>query len=205
MIFRAKKSGSLFALLGLILATSARADFYTCKDSTGHLITSDRPIPECNDKAEQVYKDNGALKNQLPSAEQRHLLQQQEQQRAADELKQEALKREQRYLTAHYPNEGSIEAARQKAIGIVESKIAAEVKNVHVNTEELNKNETLFNVTPKNQSAKIHELQMKKDDLNQSINESTRLIENYKTEEIKINQQFEATHKRYLEIIPSDK
>jgi len=204
MTFRVQKCGNFCTLLALFLAATAHADFYTCKDSAGHLLTSDRPIPECSDRAEQVYKSNGALKNQLPSSDQRRLAEQQEQQKAAEALKQDALKREQRYLTAHYPDEASIEVARQKAIGVVEAKIAVETKNIATNTEELRKNENLFNATPKNQSAKIHDLQMQKEDFNQSIAESNRLIQTYKNEEIKINQQFEATHKRYLEIIPAN-
>jgi len=41
--------------------------------------------------------------------------------------------------------------------------------------------------------------------MTQSIAESTRLIRSYQAEEISVNQQFDATHKRYLEVVTATK
>lgn len=99
-----------------LLPAVARADYYSCKDSSGHLLTSDQPIPECAEKSTQVYKDSGILKNQLTpvSAEQRHIAERQEQQRVLSERQNEQNKKEQRYLLTHYPTEQDVELARKK-------------------------------------------------------------------------------------------
>jgi len=172
------------------------------------LITSDQPIPECASKPTQVFQNNGTLKNEIPASltvEQRHAAELKEQQRAKDAAQQEDLKREQRYLTAHYPDEASIEIARKQAIKSIESKIATETQSLQAANETLRKNQNAISITPKDQLVKIHELQLKTADLNQTITESSRLIANYRTEEVTVNNQFDATHKRYLEIIPIHK
>lgn len=199
-----KKNLCFFVVFCGFLTTRAYADFYTCKDNSGHVVTSDRPIPECANRPTQIYQDNGILKNQLsaePTPEQRRMAQLQEQQQAKEAARQEDIKREQRYLLTHYPNEDAIEVARKQAIDAIESKIATETRAIETATEALRKNQNAISLTPQDQPAKIRELQLKGDDLNQFIEESYRLIGNYRTEEVNINQRFDNTHKRYIEII----
>lgn len=192
-------------LLCLSLTSNAYADFYSCKDNAGHIVTSDRPIPECAKKSTQVFQDNGVLKNEIPAPptpEERRAEQLLEQQRAVDAVRQDAIKQEQRYLTAHYRNEKAIEVARKHAIDEVEAKISVETATIGTATAALRKNQNALSVIPKNQIVKIHDLQLKCDDLNQTITESTRMIGNYQAEKITINRQFDDTHKRYAELIP---
>lgn len=203
-----RKSCGMAAIVLLFLSCGAQADFYTCKDNAGHIITSDRPIPECAAKPLQVYQNNGVLKTEIAgpmTAEQRKSAELQEQQRSKEKQRTEEIKREQRYYTAHYPNEDAIEAAREDAIHAVESKITTETHVLDAATKALNQNQKALAATPPNQPARIHEFQLKIDDLNQSIQESGRLIHNYRAEEASINRQFDDTHKRYLEIVPGTK
>ena len=142
------KTPSLFlANLFLLLSCSARAEFYTCKDNAGHVISSDRPIPECADKSTQVFKANGSLKGQLaapPTPEQRKAAEIQEQQRQKEAQHQENLRREQLFLVAHYPNEDAIEAARKRELDAIAVKITAETRNIATATATLeNKNPTV--------------------------------------------------------------
>jgi hypothetical protein len=205
MKLNARKNRCLLAALCWFLTSGAHADFYSCRDNAGHLITSDQPIPECASKSTQVFQNNGILKNEIPASltvEQRRAAELKEQQRAKEASHQEDMRREQRYLTAHYPNEASIEIARKQAINSIESKIAAESQSLQTANETLKKNLNAISITQKDQVAKIRELQLKNADLTQSIAESNHLIINYRAEETSVNSQFDATHKRYLEIIP---
>jgi len=203
------KTPSLFlANLFLLLSCSARAEFYTCKDNAGHVISSDRPIPECADKSTQVFKANGSLKGQLaapPTPEQRKAAEIMEQQRVREALHQEDIKREQLYLAAHYANEDAIETARKREIESVEDRIAIETRNIEAANATVNKNQRMLTNLPASQAAKIRQLKSQIDDMNQTIQESNRIIAGYKAEESKINQQFDATHKRYLEIMGPSK
>jgi len=204
----AKSSLLFFVIPALLLCGTANADFYTCKDGAGHVVSSDRPIPECAEKSTQVFKENGTLKNQLPAPltpDQRRAIEIQEQQHQKDLQHQEELKREQLFLIAHYPNEGAIETARKKELDAIDVKIAAETRNIETATTTLNNNQRMLPNLQKNQPLKIRETQTKIDDMTQSIAESTRLIRSYQAEEISVNQQFDATHKRYLEVVTATK
>jgi hypothetical protein len=191
-----------------LISSQAHADFYSCKDNTGHLITSDRPIPECADKATQVFKNNGMLKTEMHGAltpEQRHAAELQEQQRALATRQAESDKKEQRYLLAHYPSEHDVEVERKKALDIVELKITVEKKNIAATTELFNKNHNELVQLAKNQASKINEMKNKEDDLKLTIAQSDKLIQRYQAEAVSINREFDDTHKRYIELISSRK
>lgn len=125
-----------FVIPSLLLSTRANADFYTCKDNSGHVISSDRPIPECADKSTQIFKENGTLKAHIPAPptpEQRKAAEIQEQQREKDAQHQEELKREQLFFISHYPNENAIELARTRELDAINAKIAIEkIGRAHV-------------------------------------------------------------------------
>ena len=40
---------------------------YTCVDSKGHKLSSDRPIPECSDREQRVLNKDGSLKRVIPA------------------------------------------------------------------------------------------------------------------------------------------
>jgi hypothetical protein len=102
-------------LFSLLNAASAHAEIYMCKDAAGHTLTSDRPIPECADRAMREYGKNGMVKRDIPApltAEQkREQLAQQEKKKAADIIADEQKKAD-RALLARYQNEGDIDRAR---------------------------------------------------------------------------------------------
>ena len=60
----------------MLLAIAAQADavaqtqtpvagIYTCVDARGRKLTSDRPIPECNDREQKVLNPSGTVKSKL--------------------------------------------------------------------------------------------------------------------------------------------
>lgn len=200
---------SLFLSSLLILAyTNVHADIYRCVDSTGHIITSDRPIPECSDKATQVYTSRGVLKEQLTGTltpEQKRTAELKAQQRIKEVEAEEANKKELRYLTAHYPTEADVEIARQKELDALDAKIAAEKKLIETATEALNAFQQEQARRPKGQISQFMEGQLKEDGMRQTILQSTRAIQRYLTQKDDINRQFDETHKRYREIVVSNK
>ena len=131
---------TIFSLVLFLLLTNAHADVYTCKDGAGHLVTSDRAVTECSDKTTEVYTNTGVLKNQLQGTltpEQKHAAQVQEQKRIKDAHEQDTIKKEQRYLTAHYPTEQDVEIARRKALDAIDAKIALEKQVIKESTNSL--------------------------------------------------------------------
>ena len=203
-----KRSHIAVPLLVVLASGQAQADFYSCKDNNGHLITSDRPIPECADKSTQIYRNNGILKAEIAGAltpEQRRTAELQQQQREAAARQAEADRKEQRYLLAHYPTEQDVELERKKALDAVQAKIAAEKKNIAINTDAMNKVHTELTQLPKDQLVQINQKKNKEDDLKLTIAQSQKLILRYQTDEQSINREFDETHKRYIELITNHK
>lgn len=192
----------------ILTLTNAHADLYRCTDSTGQIITSDRPIPECSDKATQVYTSNGVLKQQFAGAltpEQKRAAQLKEQQRLKELQEEENTKKELRYLTAHYPTEADVEIARHKALDILDEKIAAEKKLIGTNTTALKELQQEQARRSKDQINLFMEGQLKEDGMRQTILQSNRLIQRYNIQKDDINRQFDETRKRYTEIVVSNK
>lgn len=92
---------------------------YTCVDAQGRKLTSDRPIPECLDREQQVLNPSGTLKQKVgPSMtaaeraqqEAKERLEQEERNRVAEEHRRE------KALLARYPNRGVHDKERTEAL-----------------------------------------------------------------------------------------
>ena len=116
--------------LMLLLAIAVQADsiaqvqtptggIYTCVDAKGRKLTSDRPIPECNDREQKVLNPSGTVKSKVgptltalerSEVEAKEKLALEEQARRAEE------KRRDRALLLRYPNKSLHDAERAEAI-----------------------------------------------------------------------------------------
>jgi hypothetical protein len=98
----------IFAAPLALAAMAAQAQIYSCKDATGRVITSDRPIPECSRADMRVLNPDGSTKQviQAPmNAEQRQRAEQ-EQKRAAEAMRAvEEQKRRDRALLQAFKTE----------------------------------------------------------------------------------------------------
>lgn len=113
----------LLALLAALTSAYAQQTFtqgiYTCVDARGRKLTSDRPIPECRDREQQVLNPSGTVKDRVgPTLT---ALERQEQE-LKDKLAREerALqleeKRRDRALLIRYPNKGVHDREREEAL-----------------------------------------------------------------------------------------
>lgn len=128
MLNRLTTSVLLALLAGLTSAyaqQSATQGIYTCVDARGRKLTSDRPIPECRDREQQILNPSGTVKDRIgPTL----TAQERQAQEAKDKLAREerALqleeKRRDRALLIRYPNKAVHDRERAEAlnqIGVV--------------------------------------------------------------------------------------
>jgi uncharacterized protein involved in exopolysaccharide biosynthesis len=104
-------------LCSLLVATAAHADIFMCKDASGRTITSDRPIPECADRAIREYSNKGRLKKEIAAPltpQQKRALAEQEEKEKAAQVAADEQRREDRALIARYRSENDIASARQR-------------------------------------------------------------------------------------------
>ncbi len=99
---------------------------YSCIDSQGKRITSDRPVPECHAREQRVLNSDGSVKTILPPSRTADEVAEQEarERKAAAEqtARQEAFRRD-RNLMRRYPSESSHQKAREAALDDVRKSV----------------------------------------------------------------------------------
>ncbi len=114
------------AALGATGLAAAAGAIYTCKDAAGRTLTSDRPILECAQRSMRELAPDGSVRREIAppmSREEREAHEREaERKRIAEESQrqQEALDRA---TLLSYPTMGALEAARRRAIEVVEAQI----------------------------------------------------------------------------------
>ena len=115
----------------LVVSTVALAQgkgIYTCIDSKGRRITSDRPITECLDREQRELTGSGTVKRVVPpsyTAEERARI---DAQKKADEALQARIaeeKRRDRALLIRYPNKPVHDKERADALAQIDEVISA--------------------------------------------------------------------------------
>lgn len=113
-------------LPGLVAAQSA--GIYTCVDSKGRRITSDRPIAECLDREQHRLGRTGIVREVVPPSYTREERERVEAERRAEEEKLARIneeKRRDRALLIRYPNQSVHDKERQEALVQIDDVIAA--------------------------------------------------------------------------------
>lgn len=112
---------------------SARPAIYSCIDSHGRRITSDRPIPECLDREQKLHNRDGSVRGvQRPSmtAAERVAAEEAERRRQVEAAtRQDAIRRD-RNLLSRYPDEATHQRAREAALDDVRKSIATSQRRI---------------------------------------------------------------------------
>ncbi|HEX2531899.1 MAG TPA: DUF4124 domain-containing protein [Burkholderiaceae bacterium] len=194
----------LFA--GALLPGLAQAQIYMCKDASGRTLTSDRPIPECANRAMREYGNNGVLKREIaapPTAEEKRRRQLEEERKKAEEAAAKERQREDRAILARYHKEADIETARQYALGNTERQKKRESASLARLEQQLQQTRVAIEGYEKKQSKPPAGLTRKSDDLQSSVDESRKRIQDQDAELAKINARFDGTLKRFRELSAS--
>ena len=116
--------GRRFWLAGLLagsttLACAQVGGIFTCIDAQGRKITSDRPIPECLDRQQDLRNRDGSVRTRVPpslTAEERAAAEErQRRQMAIDAARKDAVRHD-RNLLNRYPDEAMHQRAREAAL-----------------------------------------------------------------------------------------
>ena len=188
----------------MLYAGVAQAEVYTCKDASGKVFVSDRPIPECASRAMSVRKENGSGLRDIPpppTAEERKKAELEKQRQQQEAIAEEQRKKEERYLSARYRSEADIETMRQKSLDVNREKMKAgneQIKMIqqliaNINNEQKNRS--------KNSSSNTSSVDGRIKELNNSLKETAALNATYQAEQTRINSEYDATLKQYRDIM----
>ena len=120
-----------WAMTMLLPCAALAQGIYTCTDAKGRKITSDRPIPECNDRNQHEITPSGTVRRVIaPSltAQERAALEEKEKAAAEARVAAGEETRRDRALLLRYPNRQPHDAERNLALTHVEevSKVASQ-------------------------------------------------------------------------------
>jgi Domain of unknown function (DUF4124) len=116
-------------MLGLAcgpLALGAAPTIYSCVDSQGRRLSSDRPIAECLDRPQRLHNGDGSVRALAPpslSPEEQARQDLLRERAAQDEAVRAAAVRRDRSLLVLYPTEAAHAAARARTLAPVQSQI----------------------------------------------------------------------------------
>lgn len=189
----------------MLLAVAVQADamaqvqtqttgIYTCVDARGRKLTSDRPIPECNDREQKVLNPSGTVKAKVgptltalerTEIEAKERLALEEQARRAEE------KRRDRALLLRYPNKAVHDAERAEAI----TQISVVKKAALTRVEELTRQRAAVGAEmefyKKDTSKAPPSLRRQVDDITQSLAVQGRFITDQDGEIVRVNARFD--------------
>lgn len=197
-----KSAVKTLVFLSLFIATSTHAGIFMCKDATGRTLTSDRPIPECADRAMREYGNNGVMKRDIAApltAEQKREKQLQEEKKKAELISADEQKRADRALSARYRSEDDIALARKRDAEIVNEQIAQHKKALS-NADKDWKEAQAAVATQRKRGVVPAGLQYKYDNAEQSVQDVKARLNESEIELAQVHAKYDTILQRYREI-----
>lgn len=199
-----KLPGTLVLVLGLGWSALAQAQIFTCRNASGQLITSDRPLPECGDRPVRELTPNGRVVREIPAP----LTPQQRAERAAQEERERRLQEQQaeerrldRLLLSRYDSVEAIEAARKRSLEVSEEGAKSARDRMTLLDRERKVAQAELDALQATGKPIPMPLRRKLEALAEQIRQEASQI-GYQEEEIKrINARFDTERARYLELI----
>jgi cell division protein FtsN len=192
----------LFYFLALAPLTAHAQKIYLCKDASGHTLTSDRPIPECAERAVREMDSHGVVRRDVAApltAEQKQQKKLEEEKRKAEEAAAAEQKQNDLGLLARYRNENDIAIARTRTLDQVQEHIKRETASL-AGAEARRKEAQADIKKVANKKTIPPALQRKLDEADKASAEAKQRLQDYEAERANINANYDATLKRYREL-----
>jgi hypothetical protein len=180
---------------------AASATIYSCIDSAGHRLSSDRPIPECLNQDQKILGRDGSTRRVVPPYVSREEQDRLDAQRRAQEKKlaaQKELERQDRALLARYPNSASHDAARQSALQPLKEQMQA--TNQRLAQLDTERNALASERAGYGFKAVPDELKYRSNINEGSIEAQRNILRHQELDFDRMNQQFDAERSRLLKL-----
>ena len=188
--------------LSIFIVSGAHAAIFMCKDASGRTLTSDRPIPECADRAIREYGNNGAVKRDIAApltAEQKREKQLQDDKKKADLAAADEQKKADRALSARYRSEEDITAARKRDSSVISDQIAQQKKALSVADKDWKEAQVAVE-SQKKKGVVPAGMQYKLDRAEQSVRDLKIRVSESEVELAQVHAKYDSTLQRYREI-----
>ena len=178
----------------------ALAQIYMCKDAAGRTITSDRPIPECANRAMKELNKSGSLKREIPApptAEEIEQKKQAEAKRKAEEADANEIRRRDIGLLATYQNEQQIEAERKRTLTQIRNNMTIAITEQNAALQRRKVVQTEVDTLTRQAKPIPFQLKAKLTEADKAILYETKTKESLEAELVKVSLKYDETLARY--------
>ena len=189
-----KPSLTAVLLLGAVLTGVSAQGIYSCTDSKGRKITSDRPIADCVDREQLELNPSGTVRRKVGptlTAEERAAAEAREREAAEERARRAEEKRRDHALLIRYPNRAVHDAERAEALAQVDAVTKAATKRMGELQQQRKVIETEMEFYQKDPSKAPAPLKRQVDENLQSIGIQTRFIADQEAEKARVNARFD--------------
>jgi hypothetical protein len=183
------------ALLAGTGVLPARAEgIYSCVDSKGRHITSDRPIMDCIDREQKELNPSGTVKRTVPpslTAEERARQDAKVREAQEERARAEDEKRRDRALLARYPDKATHDKERNAALAVADDVMAAANRRTVLLSAERQKLDAELEFYKKDPSKMPARLKRQVDENQQQTVEQKRFVTSMEGEKSRINARFD--------------
>jgi len=176
---------------------------YTCTDSSGRKLRSDRPIPQCLDREQTVLNPSGTVRARVgPNLTARERAEVEAQRKAEEEARALALeeKRRDRALLMRYPSRQVHDQERAKALAQVDDVVDAARKRIDALQLEGKKNSAELEFYQSDIKRAPPALRRQIEHVRQSLEAQDRFIQAQSDERQRINARFDDELARLREL-----
>lgn len=189
-----KPSLTAALLLGAVLTGVSAQGIYSCTDSKGRKITSDRPIADCVDREQLELNPSGTVRRKVGptlTAEERAAAEAREREAAEERARRAEEKRRDHALLVRYPNRAVHDAERAEALAQVDAVTKAATKRMGELQQQRKVIETEMEFYQKDPSKAPAPLKRQVDENLQSIGIQSRFIADQQAEKARVNARFD--------------
>lgn len=175
-------------------AQPAEPGIYTCIDSKGRKLTSDRPIAECNDREQKLLNPSGTVRSKLGptlTARERDELELKEKAALEERTRANEERRRDRALLVRYPNRGVHDKERAGAVNQVGIVRQAAVNRVDELLRQRKVVDLELEFYKKDPAKAPASLRRQADEITQSLAIQNRFIADQDTELKRVNTRFD--------------
>lgn len=174
--------------------TSPTPEIYTCTDAQGRKRTSDRKIPECNDREQKILNPSGTVKARIGptlTAQERSQLEAENKARAQEHARLEEEKKRDRALLVRYPNEAMHQKERNESLSQVTLVKQAAIRRMVELAQERSKLEEEMAFYARDPSKAPQKLRQQIDAVQQALEAQGRFLDDKDKEIARTNARFD--------------
>lgn len=195
----------MLGAIGLVQAQEPINGIYSCVDSKGRKLTSDRPIAECADREQKLLNPSGTVKAKVGptlTAPERAEAEAKEKLALEERARKDEDKRRDRALLTRYPNKAvhdneRVEAVKQ--IGVVKAAATTRVAELLRQRAELDAEMEFYKKDPSKAPARLRRLV---DVMAHNLDVQKRFIADQDGEIVRVNARFDEELVRLKQLWP---